>query len=73
MATEHITIRHCDICGEKVPSLYRFYWGVIRQEDSYRRHPDQRPENCIETCNTCKGLLSAAIKLKLDKLKEKSE
>ncbi len=68
MATEHITIRHCDLCGRKVDTLEIFYYGLIQQDD-HRRHPDGHKE----VCGNCRAELDAAVVSRITELENKGE
>ena len=64
---EHITICHCDVCGEKVDDLDTFWWGLI--ENSPRSHPYSEPDRNKEVCGGCRARLYAAMEAKITNIK----
>ena len=64
---EHITICHCDVCGEKVDDLDTFWWGLIDNSPPCR--PDSKPDRCKDVCVMCKGRLYAVMAAEITNIK----
>lgn len=60
MATKHLTIYHCDICGEKVNGVLIYFWGVMIYYTGSASELSH-PESVTECCVKCKHILDDAI------------
>ena len=59
MASKTTYEHWCDICGDKVDSLFYFYYGEMKRYGSHSS--SSYPENKVECCLKCRDKLSAII------------